>query len=87
MKVIDNIFTSVLFKAPLDVFLTNVWVIRPDLGPWSTIDMLRAVSQEILIVDVGPNESVIRLKTVYILERKEATSEHCQSRGGPYTAN
>ena len=46
--------------------------------------MLRLVSQQILIADVGSDKSVIRLKTVYIMEREESTSEHCQSRVGPY---
>lgn len=87
LKVIDNIFTPVLPKAPLDEFLTNAWIIRPSVGPWSTIDMLKAVSQQIFIEAVSPDELVIRLKTVYIVEWKEATLEQYQSRRGLYTVD
>ena len=68
-------------------FFTNVWIIRPGLRPGSTIDMLRAVSQQIFIADVGPDKSVIRLKAVYIVEWKGTTLEHCQSMRGPDTVN
>ena len=45
LKIIDNIFASGLFKAPLDVFLSSIWNIGPDIGPRTSIDMLRVVSE------------------------------------------
>ena len=45
LKIVDDIFTSVLFKAPLDVFISSVWSIGPGMGPRTSIDMLRAVSE------------------------------------------
>ena len=45
LKIVDDIFASVLFKAPLDVFLSSIWNIGPDIGPRTSIDMLRAVSE------------------------------------------
>ena len=45
LKIVDDIFTSVLFKAPLDVFISSVWNIGPRMGPRTSIDMLRAVSE------------------------------------------
>ena len=44
--------------------------------------MLRSMSQQILVADIGSYKSVIRLKIMYVVERKEATMEHCQSQKG-----
>ena len=45
LKIVDVIFASVLFKALLDVFLSSIWNIEPGIGPRTSIDMLRAVSE------------------------------------------
>ena len=73
LKVINDVFIAVPINTPLDEFLTNVWIIRPSLRLRSLIDMLRSVSQQILIADVIPCKSVIGLKTMYVVEKKEAT--------------
>ena len=45
LKIVDDIFAPILFKALLDVLLSSVWNVGLDIGPRSTIDMLWAVSK------------------------------------------
>ena len=59
LKMVDDIFTSILFEALLDVLLSSVWITGPDIGPWSSIDILQTMSEQIFITNISPNELMI----------------------------
>ena len=59
LKIVDDIFAPILFKAPLNVLPSSVWNIGLDIGPRSTIDMLLVVFKQVFIVDISPNELMI----------------------------
>ena len=45
LKIIDNIISFIRFLAPLDLHFSNVGIVGLHIRPWSTMDMLRAVSK------------------------------------------
>ena len=83
LEVIDDVFRSVFLDATLDVFLADIWIIGPDLGARSTIDVLRTVTEHVLITYVRPNKLVVGLETVDIMEGEEATAQNGETGGGP----
>ena len=74
MEVVDDVLGTILFDATLDVFLADVWIAGPDLGPRSTVDVLWTISQHIFIANVRPNKSMIRLETIDVMKGEETTA-------------
>ena len=73
MEVVDDVFGTVFLYATLDVFLTDIWIIGPDLGPRSTLDVLRTMSQHVLVTYIRPNESMVGLEAVDVVKGEETT--------------
>ena len=45
------------------------------------------MAEKILVANVCPHQSVVGLKTVYIVERWKSAPEDCETWWGPYTVN
>ena len=67
----------------MDVFLADIWIIGPDLGSRSIVDVLRAVTEHVLVTYVCPNESMVGLGTVDVVKEEETTAQNGETGGGP----
>ena len=85
LEVVDDVFRSLFLDATLDVFLTDIWIVGPNLGPRSAVDVLRTVTRHVLVTYIRPNESMVRLETVDVVKGEETTAQNSETGGGPNT--
>ena len=73
LEIVDDVFSSIFLDATLDVFLADIWSIGPDLGTRSAIDVLRTVTDHVVVTYVRPNKLMVGLETIDIMESEEAS--------------
>ena len=83
MEIVDGVFGSVFLDATFDVFLADIWIIGPDLRARSAIDVLRTVTEHVLITYVRPNESMVGLENIDIMEGEKTTAQNGETGGDP----
>ena len=44
LEIVDDVVRSVFLDVTLDVFLIDIWIIGPNLGTRSAVDVLRTVT-------------------------------------------
>ena len=85
LEVIDDVFRSVFLDEMLDVFLADIWIVRPNLGTRSAVDVLRTVTQYVFVTYVRPNESMVGLEIVDVVKGEETTAQNSETGRGPNT--
>ena len=83
MEIVDDVFGSVFLDATLDVFLADIWIVGPNIGTRSAVDVLKTVTQHVFVTYVHSNESVVGLETVDVVKGEETTAQNRENGGGP----
>ena len=82
LEIVDNVFATVFLYASYDVFFSDIWIIGPDLGTRSTMDVLRTVTEHVLVTYVCPNKSVVGLETIDIMKGEESVTQNGETGRG-----
>ena len=85
LEVVDDLFGTVCLYVTLDVFLTDVWIIGPDLGARSAVHVVRTMSQHILVTNIRKNELMVGLEAVDVVKGEETTAQNYETGGGQNT--
>ena len=85
LEIVDDVFRSVFLNATLDIFFADIWIVGPNLGRRSAVDVLRTVTQHVLVIYFRPNESMVRLETVDVVKGEKTTAQKSETGGDPNT--
>ena len=59
LEIVDDALITILLETPLIKFPSNLGIVGSSLRSWSSVDMLRTMTEKIFVADVRPNKSMI----------------------------